>query len=72
MSMAMLAGELRRSVDSAPSGQRVVQIHLFGIRRSADLQGVSLKELVALAGIPASYHAEIYKGMRLAEFVVER
>lgn len=69
MTIAELAAELRRSVNSAPVGERVVRIHLFGIRRSQELDGVPLKELVLLAGIPRSYHTEIHKGMRLAKYV---
>ena len=45
------------------------RIHLFGIRHAQELRGVSLKELVREARIPASYHTEIHKGMRLAEYV---
>jgi hypothetical protein len=69
VTISELAAELRRDVDSAPDGQRVVRIHLFGIRRAHELEGVPLKELVARAGIPDSYHTEIYKGMRLADYV---
>lgn len=70
MTMAELASELRTSVNSAPDGERVVNIHLFGIRRARDLEGVSLKDLVRIAGIPPSYHTEVYKGMRLAKYVI--
>jgi hypothetical protein len=69
MTLAELAAELRSAVNQAPSGQRVINIHLFGIRRARELAGIPLKELVRLAGIPPSYHTEIYKGMRLADHV---
>ncbi len=69
MTVGELASELRRSVTAAPPGDRVVRIHLFGIKRAAELDGVSLKELVEVAGIPSSYHTEIHKGMRLAAWV---
>ena len=69
MTVAELAPELRESVNGAPGGERVVSIHLFGIRRVRELQGVSLKDLVRIAGIPASYDTEVCKGMRLAEYV---
>ena len=69
MTIAELALQLRESVNGAADGERVVSIHLFGIRRARELQGVSLKDLVRIAGIPASYHTEVYKGMRLAEYV---
>ncbi len=69
MKINELAAELRRDVTTAPPGDRVVRIHLFGIRRASELDGVSLKELVQLAGIPDSYHTEVHKGMRLADWV---
>ena len=69
MTIGELAAELRRDVTSAPDGDRVVRIHLFGIRRAMELDGVSLKELVLRAGIPPSYHTEVHKGIRLAEHV---
>ena len=72
MTIGELAAELRRDVNEAPDGDRVVRIHLFGIRRARDLDGVPLKELVGRAGIPASYHTEIHKGMRLADHVTLR
>ena len=70
MTIGELAAELRQDVNSAPEGDRVVRIHLFGIRRATELDGVSLKELVNRAGIPASYHTEVHKGKRLADYVI--
>ncbi len=69
MTITELAAELHDVVQRAPQGQIVVSIHLFGIRRARELNGISLKGLVAAARIPPSYHTEIHKGMRLAEYV---
>ena len=69
MTIGELATELRRDMNTVPDGDRVVRIHLFGIRRARELDGVCLKELVASAGIPHSYHTEVHKGMRLADYV---
>jgi hypothetical protein len=69
MTLSELAAELNEAVSKAPEGEIVVSIHLFGIRRAKDLDGVSLKDLVKAARIPQSYHTEIHKGMRLAEYV---
>jgi hypothetical protein len=69
MTIATLAAELRDAVNHAPEGGRVVHIHLFGIRHARELDGIALKDLVRLAGIPRSYHTEVHKGMRLAEYV---
>lgn len=70
MMIAALAAELRRDVNTAPHGDRVVRIHVFGIAHARELDGLPLKELVRLAGIPPSYHTEIHKGMRLADYVI--
>jgi len=70
MSPSELATALRETVRRAPEGEVVVSIHLFGIRHVGELQGVPLKALVREARIPRSYHTEIRKGMKLAEFVI--
>jgi len=67
-----LAADLRTAVNMAPDGDRVVRIHLFGIRRAKELEGIPLKELIARAGIPPSYHTEVHKGKRLADHVTLR
>jgi hypothetical protein len=64
-----LARELKASYVAAPRSEKVVQIHLFGIRRAAALRNVSLPDLLARAGMPDSYKTELRKGMRLAPFV---
>lgn len=64
-----LADELRKAVDAAPKGERVVTIHLFAIRHAARLSGVSAHELAERAGIGKSFGTELRKGIRLAEFV---
>lgn len=69
MTITELAAELGRDVKSAGEGDVVVSIHLFGIRRARELDGVPLKDLVLQAGIKPSFHTEIRKGMRLAEHV---
>ncbi len=53
----------------APEGDIVVRIHLFGIDHANELDGVDLKALADLAGIPTTYATEIRKGMRLADHV---
>lgn len=67
-----LARELKSSYEGAERSQKVVQIHLFGIRRAAALRNVSLPALLERAGMPDSYKTELRKGMRLAEHVEVR
>ena len=64
-----LARELKNSYSTAAKSQKVVQIHLFGIRHANVLRNVSLPELLARAGMPDSYKTEISKGIRLSEHV---
>ena len=69
MDIIKLAAALRRAVDKAPYGEKVVTIHLFGIDHERDLRGISLKQLVDAAGINVTYATEINKGMNLAAYV---
>jgi hypothetical protein len=64
-----LARELKANYVGAPRSQKVVQIHLFGIRRAATLKNISLPDLLARAGMPDSYKTELSKGIRLADHV---
>jgi hypothetical protein len=67
-----LVRALREAWADAPRGEVVVRVHLFGIDHAEELEGLSLPELVAAAGIPKPYATEIHKGMRLAEYVRRR
>lgn len=64
-----LAGELRGKYSNAAKSQKVVEIHLFGIRHAEALKTVSLPALLDAAGMPNSYKTELRKGIRLAPFV---
>ena len=64
-----LAGILSHMFHSAPPGDKVAMIHLFGIQY-ADKIGSRVTKIVDLAeGVPNSYITEVYKGMRLAKYV---
>ncbi len=69
MTTEELARELRDTVHGAESGDKVVAIHLFGIRYSDALAGHNLQDLAARAGLGKSWATEIRKGVRLAEHV---
>jgi len=70
----MTATEIARIFDecchSAPDGYRATSIHLFGIEFAEDLRGHTIKDICIAANVPASYATEVYKGMKLSEFVV--
>lgn len=53
----------------AATKEKAVQIHLFGIKYADELEGMSLPEVTARAGISEKYKTEIRKGMNLARYV---
>ncbi|ALV29100.1 HTH-like domain-containing protein [Pannonibacter phragmitetus] len=64
---------LRESYNEAAARrEQALSIHLFGIRYAGELAALSIPEILAKAGIPASYGTEIRKGMKLAQHVVLR
>lgn len=69
MTIEEAARRLRADYDAAPPGETAASVHLFGIRHAEALKHVSLKEVAIRAGIPASYAAEIAKGVKLAKYV---
>ena len=69
---------LRGAYAKAPKGEKVLGIHLFGIKYADELQklisdGTSIKEIVEkahpLGDSKGSYVTEISKGMKLAKYV---
>ena len=60
---------LREMYDTAPEGEKVAHIHLFGIKYASELAGLTNTEIVRKAGIHESYHSEVAKGRRLAKYV---
>ena len=69
MNVQELADELREMYDTAPRGEQVVMIHLFGIKYAADLNRVPLANVVDLAGLPRWCGTEVNKGRNLAKYV---
>lgn len=56
----------------AATSEKAVQIHLFDIKYSNELEGMSLPELIARARVPETYKTEIRKGMNLAKCDLEK
>ena len=50
-------------------GLMTTAIHLFGIIYADDLSHLPIKDILSQAGLKPSYQTEVYKGMRLAEYV---
>ena len=57
---------------TAPDGEKVAHIHLFGIRYADELDGLNLDDLLDLAGERRSYKTEIAKGRKLSKYVTIR
>jgi len=64
-----LAEILRNRYHNAAERQVVLSVQLFGIEFAEQLRGQSIKEILAMADLPKSYHIEVRTGMRLSEFV---
>ena len=69
MTAAELAKIFRTRYHTAQKGYRVTSIHLFGIEFAEALRGHDIKDICVEADVSVSYVTEIYKGMRLSEFV---
>ena len=69
MNSQQLAEELSRMYNTAPRGEQVAMIHLFGIKYANELRGVGLSDLAEQAGISRAYGTEINKGRNLAKYV---
>ena len=50
-------------------GSKTTAIHVFGIKYANELSGLPIKEIVRQSGLSETYPTEIYKGIRLAEYV---
>ena len=68
MSGDELAALLKRKIENA-GGAAYPAVHLFGIEYAHALEGHSLREFAAGAGLSPNYGTEIAKGRRLAAYV---
>lgn len=70
----MTGGELAEQLARLHRAERGIGIFLFGIRYAREIDECrdSVQEIVRLSGVPPSYVAEIYKGVRLAPYVSVR
>lgn len=54
---------------NALEGEKVIAIHLFGIKYADQIRNIPAKEIAAGADLPESYGTEIRKGINLAKYV---
>ncbi len=71
MTKSELAQKLNKMYYSAPKGEKVSLIHLFGIKYSEEIKenNYSAKDIAKAADIHESYGTEISKGVKLAYYV---
>lgn len=74
MTVSALSSCLRRMYDSAPEGEQIAMIHLFGIRYANEIknEGCSPKDIILAAQMKPSLATELNKGIKLAAYVVEK
>jgi len=80
MNLDDLAGVLSEMYENASDGDKVSMIHLFGIRYSSEIKnkGYTAGDIIKKTKLknekPMSdtYKTEISKGIRLADFVVDK
>lgn len=73
-----LGRTLRKMYDDAPEGEKTTMIHLFGIKYANEIHDCeepvskTILEIIHLADVPVSYEKEVFKGVKLARYVVPR
>lgn len=74
MTLQELGSTLKYMYENAPNGESTTMIHLFGIKYAKKIKDAdfSPKDILKVAGMPASYNTEISKGIRLSKDVVVR
>ena len=69
MNLQQLADELREMHDTAPRGEKVAHIHLFGIKYAAELDRFAPALVAERAGLQRWCGTEVNKGRNLAKYV---
>ena len=71
MTLNELANTLKQMYETAPGGEQVAMIHLFGIKYAEEIKaaGYAPKDIVQAAEMQPSYATEVNKGMKLAAYV---
>ncbi len=74
MDLYELGDILNKMYSTAPNGEAVAMIHLFGIKFAEEIKELdySAKAIAKAAKINESYGTEISKGVKLAQYVVAK
>lgn len=72
MTESKLGGILKNMYDNAHEGEKVVNIHLFGIKYASIISDNNFRpaEIVRCSGLSNTYTAEVSKGMKLSNYVI--
>jgi 5-methylcytosine-specific restriction protein B len=76
MSIQELGNILSDMYNNAPKGQKAVMIHLFGVKFANEISSngysvsESISKIIEISGLKPSYFNEVYKGVRLSQYVV--
>ncbi len=71
MTVNQLGAILKDMYDNALEGEKVIMIHLFGVKYAEEIRdnNLSVRDIVIASGIGISYIAEVNKGIKLAIYV---
>jgi|APSaa5957512535_1039671.scaffolds.fasta_scaffold26858_2 hypothetical protein len=74
MTLNDLADILAKMYKTAPKGEAVLMIHLFGVKYADEIRslGLNSREIVEASGLKITYKTEVNKGMNLSKYVIER
>ena len=74
MTVQELSTKLNTMYNNAADGEKVANIHLFGIKYAKIIQqeGHSVADIIQNTKLSSSYGTEISKGINLAKYVIEK
>ena len=74
MTVQELSTKLSAMYNNAADGEKVTNIHLFGIKYAKIIQqeGHSVTDIIRNTNLSSSYGTEISKGISLAKYVIEK
>lgn len=72
MNESELGAILKTMYEKALEGEKVVNIHLFGIKYAPIIlkDNLNVKEIIRCSGISDTYATEVSKGIKLSDYVI--
>lgn len=72
MTLNDLGSKLFEMYNSAPKGEAVAMIHVFGIKYAGEIKEsrYSTKDIITKSGISDSYATELSKRIKLSKYVI--